>query len=89
MHHGMAALEAFELKSLNVALHNDFRYSEMPLSNIQLLVRSQPGGLGDHRKFLTEHVNSLIESNRFVDLVIFSSEDGEAVHFNQSLLGKG
>ena len=60
----------------------------MPLSNIQLLVRSQPGGLGDHRKFLTEHVHSLMENNRFVDLVIFSAEDGEAVHFNQSLLGK-
>ena len=77
-----------------VTLHSDHIetniFQTMPLPNIQLLVRPQPGGLEDHRKFITDEINSHagLEDSRISDMVITSSVDGESVSCSQYMIGK-
>lgn len=57
----------------------------MPLANLKLLVRPNPGGLADHRSFLAEEARRLGSSGRFSDLVMIS-EEGDQVHCHLSLV---
>ena len=58
----------------------------MPLTNLKLLVRPNPGGLADHRRFLAEEAHILGNSGKFSDFVI-SSEEGYEANCHLSLLG--
>ena len=62
-----------------------YRYYQI-MPNIQLLVRPNPGGLGDHRKFITEQAKNFMTESSFTDLVL-TSEDGHQVQCHLSLIG--
>ena len=62
------------------------RSRKMPLANLKLLVRPNPGGLTDHRRFLAEEARRLGSSGKFSDLVMIS-EEGDQVHCHLSLVG--
>jgi len=57
----------------------------MPLANLKLLVRPNPGGLADHKRFLAEEAHRFGNSGRFSDCVI-SSEEGFHASCHLSLL---
>ena len=60
----------------------------MPIANLKLLVRPNPGGLEDHRRFLAEAARSWLAGREdFSDFVI-SSEDGVKLKCHLSLLGR-
>ena len=60
----------------------------MPIANLKLLVRPNPGGLEDHRRFLAEGARSWLAGREdFSDFVI-SSEDGVKLNCHLSLLGR-
>ena len=58
----------------------------MPLANLKLLVRPNPGGLADHRRFLAEEARQLGITGRYSDLVMISEEGGR-VHCHLSVVG--
>ena len=58
----------------------------MPIANLKLLVRPNPGGLEDHRRFLAEGARAWLGGD-FSDFVI-SSEDGLKLSCHLSLLGR-
>merc|ERR1719342_1587305 len=57
----------------------------MPLANLKLLVRPNPGGLADHRRFLAEEARQLGITGRYSDLVMISEEGGR-VHCHLSVV---
>jgi len=57
----------------------------MPSSSFQLLVRPNPGGLDDHRRFIVEEAQEVFKEQKFTDLVLIS-EDGQIAHCNLSLV---
>ena len=60
----------------------------MPIPNLKLLVRPNPGGLPDHRRFLAEGARAWLGGQGdFSDFVI-SSEDGVKLDCHLSLLGR-
>ena len=59
----------------------------MPLANFKVLVRPNPGGLEDHKKYVSRQADELLKSHKFAALVI-TSEDGTTVHCHQSLVGE-
>ena len=66
---------------------HDKPVADKTMPNIQLLVRPNPGGLGDHRKFITEQAKKFMTETWFTDMVL-CSEDGHGVECHQSLIGK-
>lgn len=59
----------------------------MPLANLKLLVRPDPDGLEDHRKYVTGAAKEFLQNNQFADLVL-TSEDGVSVECHQALVGE-
>ena len=60
----------------------------MPITNLKLLVRPNPGGLPDHRRFLADGARAWLGGQGdFSDFVI-SSEDGVKLDCHLSLLGR-
>ena len=59
----------------------------MPLANFKLLVRPDPGGLEDHRNYVTGAAKEFLQNNQFADLVM-TSEDGVSVECHQALVGE-
>lgn len=59
----------------------------MPLGNLKLLVRPNPGGLADHKRFLAEEARQLGRSGKFSDFVMIS-EEGQHVDCHLSFIGE-
>ena len=59
----------------------------MPLGNLKLLVRPNPGGLADHRRFLAEEARSWLTSPGDLTDFVISSEEGVKLGCHLSLLG--
>jgi len=57
----------------------------MPLGNLKLLVRPNPGGLADHKRFLAEEARQLGRSGKFSDFVMIS-EEGQHVYCHLSFI---
>jgi len=57
----------------------------MPFSSFQLLVRPNPGGLDDHKRYIVGEAQEVLKKQKFSDLV-FISEDGQIAHCNLSLV---
>ena len=69
-------------------MRSRIKVEEMPLPNLKLLVRPNPGGLPDHRRFLAEGARAWLGGQGdFSDFVI-SSEDGVKLDCHLSLLGR-
>ena len=59
----------------------------MPLKDIQLLLRPQPGGLEDHKRFVVQESTLFWKESTYSDLVLVA-EDGNSVSCHQSVVGK-
>ena len=59
----------------------------MPHSSFKLLVRPNPGGLEDHRRYVTGEAKEFLQNNQFTDLVM-TSDDGVSVFCHQALVGE-
>ena len=60
----------------------------MPIGNLKLLVRPDPGGLSDHRRFLAEEARSWLASEGNLADFVISSEEGVKLPCHLSLLGR-
>ena len=69
-------------------MREEDRSVKMPITNLKLLVRPNPGGLPDHRRFLADGARAWLGGQGdFSDFVI-SSEDGVKLDCHLSLLGR-
>ena len=59
----------------------------MPLKDLQLLLRHQPGGLENHQKFVVRESTEFWKNSISTDLVLVA-EDGNSVSCHQSVVGK-
>ena len=59
----------------------------MPHANFKLLVRPNPGGLEDHRRYVTDEAKEFLQNNQFTDLVM-TADDGVSVFCHQALVGE-
>ena len=62
---------------------HEYMLQNLKMPNIQLLVRPNPGGLLDHRNFITQQAKTFMTESSFSDLVL-TSEDGHSIQCHQS-----